>query len=177
MTKRCGSIAAYVVCFGLGLAVGSRGLASPTAAWSQENPRVQADPPEEVAVLRYLRIRKGSFPDVYRLSAEGLWPYYERAGVRIVGMWQVTYPALPGQTQRESRDYDEAYLLTRYASIEHWQATRGAEIDKVGGSGPDLLRMRESLKQRQALTTGSHIVVLRGRPALTGPYSHPAIAK
>lgn len=176
MTKRAG-LAGYVVCFGFGLAVGSLGFPSTTAAWSQASPRAQADAPEEVAILRYLRIKKGSFPDVYRLSAEGVWPYYERAGVRIVGMWQVTYPALPGQTRSESDEYDEAYLLTRYASVEHWQATRAGAIERFGGSGPDLLRMRESLTRRQALTAKSDIVVLRGRPALNGPFFHPAIAK
>src|SRR5262245_22310822 len=118
MSKRFG----HVVCFALGLAIGSLVLARPEAAHLQTGPRVQAET-ADIVVLRYFRIKKGSFPEIYRVSAEDISPYYERAGARIMGMWQVAYPALPGQTQRENPDYDEAYLLTRYASIEHWQAT------------------------------------------------------
>lgn len=163
MAKRVGTLAACSACFVFGLVAGSLGLSSPASVSSQPSPSVQAAAAGEVAILRYLRIKKSSFPDVYRLSADHIWPYYERAGVRVVGLWQVAYPTLSGQTRRESEEYDEAYLLTRYASIEHWQSTREGEIEKLAGSGSDRLRMRESLRQRQALTFESHIVVLRGK--------------
>lgn len=171
------SFVACLACFAIGVAVGSLAVISPKAASSQRGQIEQSDTGEEVAVLRYLRIKKGTFGQVYRLGADGIWPYYERAGVRLVGMWHVAYPDVPGQSLRESPDYDEAYLLTRYASLEHWQATRDAQIENVGGSGPELARMRESLKQRQALTTESRIVVLRGRLASNGPYFYRPVPK
>lgn len=128
MAKRVGSLAGCSACFVLGLAVGSLAVSSPMSAVSQASSSVQPQAAGEAVILRYLRIKKGSLPDVYRLSADSIWPYYERAGVRVQGLWQVMYPALPGQTRHESDEYDEAYLLTRYASLEHWHATRESEI-------------------------------------------------
>jgi hypothetical protein len=126
---------------------------------------------QEIAVLRYLKIRKGSFPEVHRLSVEGVWPCYERAGARIVAMWQVIYPDMPGQVAKPSAEYDEAYLLTRYASVAHWQATRNQVLDAFC-DGSDLTNMRASLKQRAALTLESSITVLSGTLAANGPYLH-----
>ena len=44
------------------------------------------------------------------------WPYFERLGARVVGQWQAHAPA--------SADCDDVYRLVRYASFEHWEATR-----------------------------------------------------
>ena len=68
-------------------------------------------------------------------------------------------------------------LLTRYTSVEHWRATRDEEIWKFGGQGADLAKMRDSLKQRTALTMESRITVLRGKPAFNGPYFPVPILK
>lgn len=166
MTKRDSLlVAAGLVC---GLALSAVAGARTEAAQSQPAS------PDEIAVLRYFRIKKGAFPEFYRASRDQVWPYYEKAGARIVGMWQVTYPNVPNQSRLESADYDEVYLLTRYTGIEHWQATRDAEIGKLGGDGPDLLSLREGLKTRANLGVrggpDGQIVVLQGRPAFNGPY-------
>ncbi|MGO8756455.1 MAG: hypothetical protein ACLQHK_14675 [Gallionellaceae bacterium] len=130
-------------------------------------------PSDEVAVLRYFRIKKGTFDEFYKVSADKVWPYFEKTGARIVGMWQVTYPDIPGQHHRESTEYDEVYLLTKYTSMEHWQATHGSERGKLGDSGPDLVNLREGLRIRAGLSIpqepGGQITVLRGKSALNGP--------
>lgn len=130
----------------------------------------------EIAVLRYFKIRKGSYPEVLRLSREGVWPCYERAGVRIVGMWQGIYPGMPGETKKASAEYDEAYLLTRYASVAHWRATRN-EVLSAYCSGSELTNMLTSLKQRTSLTLESSITVLSGTLANNGPYMHVPAAR
>ncbi len=125
----------------------------------------------EIAVLRYFKIKKGTYPEVLRLSREGVWPCYERAGVRIVGMWQGIYPGIPGEVRKASADYDEAYLLTRYASVEHWRATRNAVLDAYC-DGVELTNMRDSLRRRGDLTLESNATVLSGSLAGNGPYLH-----
>lgn len=85
-------------------------------------------------------------------------------------MWQVTYPHITGQNRKENPDYDEVYLLTRYASLEHWDATRPPELFKLGGAGPYLDRFIEGEKQRGALMIQTEMTALRGGPAFNGPY-------
>ncbi len=125
----------------------------------------------EIAVLRYFKIKKGTYPEVLRLSREGIWPCYERAGVRIVGMWQGIYPGIPGEVKKASPDYDEAYLLTRYASVEHWRATRNEVLDAYC-DGAELSNMRDGLKRRGDLTLEANVTVLSGSLAVNGPYLH-----
>jgi hypothetical protein len=147
------------------------------------DPVAQARTPDaqsgEIAVLRYFRIRKGAYDEFYRVSADKIWPYFERSGARIVGMWQVAYPVMPGQRQRESAEYDEVYLLTRYTSFEHWQATHGREREKIGDSDPYLADLREGLRIRAGLSLpqgpGGQITVLRGMPVSSGLSSTKSI--
>ncbi|MEI7931962.1 MAG: hypothetical protein WCI21_02755, partial [Alphaproteobacteria bacterium] len=70
---------------------------------------------EEIVTIRYFKIKKGSFPQFLTVSQNGVWPYFEKIGARIVGMWQVI-PDPEGASV--AADYDEAYLMTRYASLE-----------------------------------------------------------
>jgi hypothetical protein len=54
---------------------------------------VRNEPPragEEVLVLRHQELRKGAHDDYYRASRDGVWPWYEQIGTRIVGQWLVT---------------------------------------------------------------------------------------
>lgn len=87
---------------------------------------------EEIAILRTFRIEKGTFEEFYKQGVMGIWPYFEKIGARIIGMWLVDPTAID---KTASRDYDEVILLTRYASLEHWRASR--EAFKFGGNGPD----------------------------------------
>ena len=124
---------------------------------------------EEIVTLRHFRIKKGTFEEFNRLSREGVWPYFEKNGARIVGQWQRAYPAPEALDRRgsevgatESADFDEAYMMVRYASYEHWQATRPGVMARLGGNGPDYEACVEALERRRDLTLDSSVRFLRG---------------
>lgn len=121
-----------------------------------------------VVTLRYWKIRKGGFPDFLAASQQGVWPYFEKIGARVIGMWQVI-PA-PGE-EAASADYDEVYLATRYASTEHWAATRDAA--RLGGDGPDYQAMIAALAVRRELTIETNLTFLSGANGPMGPYFLP----
>ena len=129
-----------------------------------------AIPGNEIAVLRHWRIKKGVFGEFRRVSEEGIWPFFEKIGARVVGMWQVIHPEIVGG---ETNDYDEAYLLTRYASVEHWQATR--ESPRLGGNGPDWEKCRAALDKRRSLSFETSAQFLQGGLAPNGPYFMPGL--
>jgi len=129
-----------------------------------------AIPGNEIAVLRHWRIKKGAFDEFRRVSEEGVWPFFEKIGARVVGMWQVIHPEMVGG---ETNDYDEAYLLTRYASVEHWKATR--ESPKLGGNGPDWEKCMEALEKRRSLSFETSAQFLQGGIAPNGPYYLPGL--
>lgn len=132
-----------------------------------------AQPGEEVITLRYFRIRKGSFDEFLEVSIEGVWPYFEKLGSRVIGMWKVITPTGVEGAPPESKDYDEVYLSTRYASIDHWKASRDAV--QHGGNGPDWLKCKAALDRRNALTISSNVIFLRGSMAPGGPYFMPGL--
>jgi hypothetical protein len=123
---------------------------------------------EPVSILRTFRIKKGSYPEFHRRSVEDVWPYFEKIGARIVGMWLVDTTAKDGDDPTE---YDEAILLTRYASVEHWRATRKAI--ELGGNGPDARALYEAVAYRNGVTIDTSFKMLRGRLAQNGPYYMP----
>jgi len=86
-------------------------------------------------------------------------------------MWQVDPAAIDDSIVR---DYDEAILLTRYASIEHWRASR--EGVALGGNGPDAQALAAAHGYRQSVTIETTFRVLRGSLADNGPYFMPAIS-
>ena len=130
----------------------------------------RARPGREIVTLRRFKIRKGSFAEFNRLSKEMVWPYFEKLGARIVGQWQVVYPS-PGRLDRmsgtsgmasESADYDEAFMMVRYASVEHWRATRPPVMAQLGGNGRDYDLCVEGLERRRALTVDTSVDFLQG---------------
>jgi hypothetical protein len=127
-----------------------------------------AQPGEEIVTIRYWKIKKGSFPQFLKASQDGIWPFFEKIGARILGMWQVI-PA-PGEKDA-SPDYDEAYLTTRYASLEHWAATRDAAA--MGGNGPDYEALQKALAIRQSLSIETKVTFLKGATGPMGPYYMP----
>jgi hypothetical protein len=166
----------WAVCFVLGVTVGS-GMRTPATGASLQSagsPAVAAT--DEILVLRYFKIRKGSFPEIARLTAS-IAAYFDRAGARSLGFWQVRYPVLPGQTARETAEFDEMYLLNRYVSVEHWQASRIGEIERIAGTGPDFIAARDSLAKRQSLTLETRITVLQGGIDQGRPYFYPRLPK
>jgi hypothetical protein len=135
-----------------------------------------AQPGEEIVTLRYFRIQKGRFDDFLRASEEGVWPYFEKLGARVVGMWKVVHPVLDGQPRgEESPEYDEVYLMTRYASVEHWRATR--DTSQHGGNGPDWEKCMEAIALRRSLTLETTITFLEGRSWANPPWFLPGLAE
>lgn len=129
---------------------------------------------DPVVTLRYFRIRKGSFPEFLKASEEGVWPFFEKIGSRVIGMWQVIHPAEAGATApRASPDYDEVWLMTRYASVEHWQATR--DMAGLGGNGPDYDKARKALELRDSLTLETSVQFLQGTTWQNPPVYLPSI--
>jgi len=132
---------------------------------------VQPLPGEEVTILRTFKIKKGTYAEFYRRSETEIWPFFEKIGARVVGMWQVDPGAIDDSIVR---DYDEAVLLTRYASVEHWRASR--EGVALGGNGPDAQALAAAHRYRQSVTIETTFRVLRGSLAENGPYFMPAVS-
>ena len=132
-----------------------------------------AQPGEEIITIRYFRIKKGTFDQFLKASQEGVWPYFDKIGARMIGMWKV-FPAegVEGQP-RDNPDYDEVYLSTRYASLEHWKATRNPVA--LGGNGPDWEKCQKALALRQSLTLQSHVIFLKGAMAANAPEFLPGL--
>lgn len=136
---------------------------------------------KEVLMLRHAFLKQGGYPQWYKASREGVWPWYEKIGTRIVGDWQVFYPENDSQYPQS----DEAWRLARYASFEHWQATRGvASKDngdtgghvKLGGNGGDYQAMVKAIKTRTEVQTGSKGgIFLQGYMAQTRPLYMPGL--
>jgi hypothetical protein len=132
-----------------------------------------AQPGEEIVTLRYFRIKKGSFDEFLKVSIEGVWPYFEKLGSRVIGMWKVIAPAGVEGAPPENKDYDEVYLSTRYAGVDHWKASRDAI--QHGGNGPDWVKCKAALDRRNALTISTNVVFLKGSMAPGGPYYMPGL--
>ena len=126
---------------------------------------------QEVLVLRHQQLRKGAHEAYYRSSLEGVWPWYEKIGTRIVGQWLVV-----DQQGTAASALDEAYRLARYASFEHWRATRDPANAGIGGNGPDREKSLESGRERTGVQTGSKgAYFLQGEYAPTRPLYMPAL--
>jgi len=130
-----------------------------------------AQPSEPIVTERYFKIKKGTFPEVLRVSQEGIWPFFEKIGSRVLGMWQVIHPEESGS--EASPDYDEVILMTQYASVEHWKATR--KMATIGGNGPDWKKAREAIAYRRTLTIETSLEFLRGSTWNNPPYYMPGL--
>lgn len=132
-----------------------------------------AQPGEEVITIRYFRIKKGSFDQFLKASQEDVWPYFDKIGARVIGMWKVIEAEGVAGQSKPSDDYDEVYLSTRYASLEHWKATRNPT--SLGGDGPDWEKCRRGLALRQSLTISTHVIFLKGAMAANAPLFMPGL--
>jgi hypothetical protein len=143
----------------------------------------RAQPARELLVLRHHQLRKGGHEEFYRLSAENVWPFFERNGARIVGQWKITE-----SQQTITAGSDDVYRLVRYAGFEHWRATRserssgagalgGADV-ALGGNGPAQARSIGGYASRGELEIGSKgAYFLEGVSAPGGPYFMPGLAE
>lgn len=114
---------------------------------------------DEILLLRYRKIKKGTFQELYEIGRDGTWPYLGKIGVRIVGQWKIAY--LPAGTPVENPDYDEVYSLSRYASLEHYEAIM-ASVVSLGGDGPDYQAAVRALIRLDELTLESTVRFLKG---------------
>ncbi len=139
-----------------------------------------------ITTMRHWKIKKGSFPQFLRASQTGVWPYFEKIGARVVGMWQVINVKPDDEDggmensgftvhADNGLEYDEAILVTRYASVEHWQATRNAV--QMGGNGPDYDALVKALNIRRELTLETSLQFLQGFNGPNGPYFLPGVTK
>lgn len=139
-----------------------------------------------ITTMRHWKIKKGSFPQFLHASQTGVWPYFEKIGARVVGMWQVINVRPndksggmdnSGFTMHKDNglDYDEAILVTRYASVEHWQATRDAV--SLGGNGPDYAALVAALSTRRELTLETSVTFLQGYNGPNGPFFLPGTSE
>ena len=117
------------------------------------------EPFDEILLLRYHQIRKGSFEEFHVLTRDGNWPYLEKIGVRPVGQWRIVY--LPNSTPVESADYDEVYTLSRYASWDHYLAV-STSASTLGGNGPDYDAATSAQNKLGQLTLESSVRFLKG---------------
>lgn len=132
-----------------------------TGEWAPRPVRYDAPlPGEEIMTLRYWKIAKGSFDRFHALSRDGVWPFFSKLGARVIGQWRLIYPGPPASERKESPDYDEVMMISRYASYEHWQATRRPV--ELGGNGPDYQAYKEASAERQSLSKESSVKFLRG---------------
>lgn len=151
------------------------------SASAQQTLAVRNDVPrlgqQEVIMMRHAYLEKGQYDYWYEQSSTKVWPWFERLGARIIGDFQITYPF----TDNPNPEQDEALRFARYASYEHWQATRTTtSIGDTGGS--DVLAGRGGLSElattgiqnRRQVSQGSkEAIFLQGYMAETRPIYMP----
>ena len=107
-----------------------------------------------IVVQRSFTIERGTFIEFERLAREGIWPYMEARGCKILGLF----------TNLHGGPSDEAILLTAYDSLAHWEATR-LDAAPPPGSTPELIdlarKAAEASRARNQLTKVSSTRVLR----------------
>lgn len=128
-----------------------------------------AKPGREILVLRNHRLHAGGHEQFYQASREDVWPYFERMGARVIGQWKVIRTDAPAPQGEE-----DVYRLVRYASIEHWEATRFQRT--TVGDGPAFEKDQRGRKARAAIEVGSKgAFFLQGEMAPGGPYFLPPL--
>jgi hypothetical protein len=128
-----------------------------------------AKPGREILVLRNHRLQAGGHEQFYQASRDDVWPYFERMGARVVGQWKVIRSDAPAPQGQE-----DVYRLVRYASIEHWEATRFQRT--TVGDGPAFEKEQKGRKERAAIEVASRgAFFLQGETAPGGPYFLPPL--
>lgn len=143
------------------------------AAAAQEAPNPVrhdvAKPGRETLVLRNHRLQAGGHERFYQASRDDVWPYFERMGARVVGQWKVIRSDV-----KPPEGQEDVYRLVRYASMEHWEATRFQRT--TNGDGPAYERDQKGRKERAAIEVSSRgAFFLQGETAPGGPYFLPPL--
>jgi hypothetical protein len=107
-----------------------------------------------IVIERSFTIDRGSLGEFERLSREGIWPYMEARGCKILGLFTIAHGG----------PSDEVILLTAYDSFAHWEATR-LDLAPPPGSPPALVALlaaaQEASRERNRLTRVSSTRALR----------------
>jgi hypothetical protein len=107
-----------------------------------------------IVVQRTFVIEPGTLVEFERLSREGIWPYMEARGCKVLGLF----------TNMHGGPSNEVVLHTAYESLTHWEATR-LDLPAPEGSSDALIEMQraamEAARQRHALTKVTSTRVLR----------------
>jgi hypothetical protein len=107
-----------------------------------------------IVVQRSFTIERGTLGEFERLSREGIWPYMEARGCKILGLFANVHGG----------PSDEVVLLTAYASMAHWESTR-LDAPPPTGSSPETVALakqaREAGRDRAKLTIRTSTRVLR----------------
>jgi hypothetical protein len=117
--------------------------------------------------LRVFTARKGSFEEMLRLTQVFIAPYYEKLGVRYVGFWKQI--EAPGHAI--DPDHDVIHMLTRYESVEHWQATRAPWA--WGETDEAFVRMANAMFERQSYAVEQEHFFFTGFVGPTAPRPLP----
>lgn len=104
-------------------------------------------PGEGLAELCCWKIEKGSFETFDALTREGMLPVMNKMGIRGLGIWRLVYNE--HSIGEEDDAYDEVMMIDRYASYEHWQASR--EPARIIGNGPDYEAWESACEKRESL--------------------------
>ena len=130
-------------------------------------------PAREIIALTKWEVEKGAADGLLRGGAEGIWPYLEKVGARIVGQWKAVYP--PESGFEESSEYDEVFLMVRYAGYEHWKAARPDQIVRMGGDGPDYEAYKAGLDAFARASRSQTVTFLEGHLYQSPPKFRPGL--
>ena len=113
---------------------------------------VDATPPREPGVYahRWFWLQPQDWAEFVRFSEEGIWPYFESDGCRIIGLWRSMEPG----------PLAKALLVTRYPSVAHWERTRLQSADVPPGADERLYRAAQGAGEHRAHLTVRSIVRL-----------------
>lgn len=107
-----------------------------------------------IVVQRSFTIERGSVQEFERLSREGIWPYMEARGCRILGLFANVHGG----------PNDELILLTAYDSLAHWETTRD-DAPLPAEASDEARRLhpayQDALRERRKLTVQTSSRVLR----------------
>jgi lysophospholipase L1-like esterase len=122
---------------------------APLAEMAIDQARQPAKRP--VYVLRTWKIKPGAWREFQDLSQREIWPAYEAAGAKIIGLWTTIIG-----------EGNEVVLLTRYDDLAMWERTRTWETNPPpsGVSAELWRRASEGVRKRQALTEATQARVL-----------------
>ncbi len=105
---------------------------------------------DEVYAHRWFWLQPQDWPEFITLSEEGVWPYFESDGCRIIGLWR---SAEPGPLAK-------SLLITRYPSVAHWERTRLQSPDVPPGADARLYAAAQAAGRSRAALTERSIVRL-----------------